>query len=119
MAILGASSFAAGLKTPYYAVVFSSQRTNGDNGYGAMGDRMVELAAQQPGYLGIESVRGVDGFGITVSYWESEHAIANWKAVAEHREAQEKGKSEWYAHYELRIAKVERAYAMKGVTQNT
>ena len=115
MATLGASSFALGLTAPYYTVVFSSQRTDGDNGYGAMGDRMVELAAQQPGYLGVESVRGADGFGITVSYWQTEQAIVDWKANAEHREAQSKGWSQWYSHFELRIAKVERAYAMQVV----
>ncbi len=115
MAILGATSFALGLKAPYYAVVFSSQRRQGDQGYAAMGDRMVELAAQQPGYLGVESVRGADGFGITVSYWDSEQAIAKWKAHAEHQEAQRKGWSDWYAHFELRVAKVERAYAMQAV----
>ena len=109
---LGATSFAKGLKAPYYAVIFSSLRTDGDNGYGAMGDRMVELAAQQPGYLGVESVRGADGFGITVSYWDSEQAIVNWKANAEHLEAQRKGWSDWYAHFELRVAKIERSYAM-------
>jgi heme-degrading monooxygenase HmoA len=71
---------------------------------------MVELAAQQPGYLGIESARGADGFGITVSYWESEEAIANWKANMEHRAAQDAGKGTWYAGYSIRIARVERAY---------
>jgi heme-degrading monooxygenase HmoA len=110
---LGASSFALGLKAPYYAVIFSNQRTEGDNGYGAMADRMVELAAQQPGYLGVESVRGADGFGITVSYWDSEQAITHWKANAEHRAAQTQGWSTWYQHFELRVAKVERAYAMQ------
>jgi heme-degrading monooxygenase HmoA len=112
-AALCTTSFALGLKTPYYAVIFSSQRTQGDNGYGATADRMVELSAQQPGYLGVESVRGADGFGITVAYWDSEEAIVKWKAHAEHRAAQEKGFSDWYAHYEVRVAKVERAYAMK------
>lgn len=109
---LGNGSFALGLKAPYYAVIFSSQRTEGDNGYGKMGDRMVELAAQQPGYLGVESVRGSDGFGITVSYWESEVAIRNWKANAEHLDAQAQGHARWYEHFELRVACVERAYAM-------
>lgn len=112
MSTLGASSFALGLKAPYYAVVFSSQRTAGDAGYGAMGDRMVELAAQQPGYLGVESVRGTDGFGITVSYWDSEDAIRNWKRNAEHLDAQENGRSQWYEHFELRVARVERAYSI-------
>ncbi len=110
---LGATSFARGLKPPYYAVVFSSQRTDGEHGYAAMADRMVELAAQQPGYLGVESARGADGFGITVSYWDSAQAIANWKANLEHQVAQAKGNSDWYEHYELRVAKVERAYSKR------
>ena len=75
-----------------------------------MAERMVELAANQPGYLGVESARGADGFGITVSYWTSLDAIVAWRRQAEHRVAQETGKSLWYEHYELRIACVERAY---------
>ena len=97
-------------KPPYYAVIFTAQRTEGDRGYGEMARRMVELAAQQPGFLGVESVRGADGFGITVSYWESEEAIRNWKAHLEHAKAQEVGKKVWYAEYQLRVAKVEREY---------
>lgn len=95
---------------PYYAVIFASLRTPGDDGYGETADRMVELARTMPGYLGIETVRGADGFGITVSYWTSEESIAAWKRQAEHRAAQEKGRTQWYAHYQLRIARVERAY---------
>lgn len=95
---------------PYYAVVFSSQRTPGDAGYGAMADHMVELAATQPGYLGIESCRGEDGFGITVSYWRSEADIVAWKRNAEHAAARQLGRERWYGHFELRVARVERAY---------
>jgi heme-degrading monooxygenase HmoA len=102
--------FAMTPEPPYYAVVFSSQRRAGDHGYDATADRMVELAAQQPGYLGIETVRGADGFGITVSYWASEEAIRNWKRHAEHAAARDRGRNEWYEHFELRIARVERAY---------
>ncbi len=69
------SGFAQLPPPPYYAVIFSSQRRDGDDGYAATAGRMVELAATQPGFLGIESTRGADGFGITVSYWESEDAI--------------------------------------------
>lgn len=78
-----------------------------------MAQRMLELAARQPGFLGAENARSADGFGITVSYWASLADIANWKAHAEHRIAQENGKSVWYEHYELRIAKVERAYGKR------
>ena len=102
--------FAPTPQPPYYAAIFTSQRTAGDQGYGAMADRMLELAGQQPGYLGAESVRDAHGFGITVSYWTSEPAIRDWKQHAEHQVAQAQGHARWYQHFELRIAKVERAY---------
>jgi len=107
------SSFAKLPAPPYYSVIFSSQRSATDAGYGPMADRMVELASAQKGFLGVESARDTDGFGITVSYWESLEAIAAWKADAEHRVAQETGKARWYDHYELRIARVERAYGKR------
>lgn len=97
-------------RPPYYAVVFTSLRTDVDAGYGATAERMVELAAQQPGFLGVESARGEDGLGITVSYWESEAAIAAWKAHAEHTLARETGRRDWYAAYCTRVCKVERDY---------
>jgi heme-degrading monooxygenase HmoA len=93
---------------PYYAVIFTSQRTADEAGYGLMAQRMVELAAQQPGYLGVESARGADGLGITVSYWKDLESIAAWKAHGQHRVAQETGKARWYADFSLRVAKVER-----------
>jgi len=95
-------------KPPYYAVIFTSLRTDGDDGYAAMADRMVELAAQQPGFLGIESVR--ENLGITVSYWDSLESIKQWKANLEHKEAQKSGRERWYSSYSVRIAKVEREY---------
>jgi heme-degrading monooxygenase HmoA len=95
---------------PYYAVIFTAQRTEGDQGYGRMADRMDALAAEQPGYLGIESARSADGFGITVSYWASEEAIVQWKANMEHQGAQQAGRGSWYAGYTVRVAKVGRAY---------
>jgi len=95
---------------PYYAVIFTSQRTPGDQGYAAMATRMVELAAGMPGYLGAESVRAADGSGITVSYWKDEASIAHWKQHGEHLDAQHQGQSSWYARYSVRVARVERAY---------
>ncbi len=96
---------------PYYAVIFAALRSEGDAGYGAMADKMVAMAAQQPGYIGIESTRDETGFGITVSYWQDEEALRNWKQVSEHLLAQKLGKERWYRHYTLRVAKVERAYS--------
>lgn len=107
---MSASGFASTPKPPYYAVIFSSQRTEGDNGYGETAQRMAELAAQQPGFLGMESTRGADGFGITVAYFDTEENIRAWKHNIEHAAARQKGRELWYAHYEIRIAKVERAY---------
>ena len=96
---------------PYFAVVFTSVRTTADEaGYSAMANRMEELAAEQPGFLGIESVRGDGGVGITVSYWNSLDAIRHWHENAEHRHAQSLGKSQWYERFHLRICRVERDY---------
>jgi len=104
------AAFASTPAPPYYAVIFASRRRDGDHGYGLTADRMVELAAQQPGYLGIETCRDAEGFGITVSYWRSEADIRAWRSNAEHSLAREQGRTSWYEHYELRVAKVERAY---------
>ncbi|URJ45765.1 antibiotic biosynthesis monooxygenase [Paenibacillus polymyxa] len=104
------NSIAKTPRPPYYAAIFTSERTEGDGGYGVMGDKMVELAAEQPGFLGVESVRDHNGVGITVSYWESLDAIKNWKHNELHKVAQEKGKSEWYKAFGLRVSKVERDY---------
>ncbi|MNM87225.1 hypothetical protein D3C81_994000 [compost metagenome] len=93
---------------PYYAVIFTSERSDGDNGYGEMAEEMVKLAAAQPGFLGVESAR--EGVGITVSYWESLEAIHNWKQNERHMIAQQKGMSEWYLRYKTRVCKVERDY---------
>lgn len=107
---MSSATFARLPEPPYYAVIFSSQRTEGDNGYAETAERMVELASTQPGFLGIESTRDAQGFGITVAYFDALDAIAAWKANAEHRRAQAEGHRTWYRHFELRIAKVERAY---------
>lgn len=95
---------------PYYAVIFTNQRTAGDDGYADTAARMVALAKEQPGFLGVESVRGADGAGITVSYWSSEEAIAGWRQHADHSLAREQGRKHWYEQFQVRVAKVERAY---------
>lgn len=104
------SNFACTPTPPYYAVIFSSQRTADDPAYDAQAQHMVALAQVQPGFLGVENTRDATGFGITVSYWESEAAIRAWKANMEHKLAQEQGRTNWYARYEVRVCKVERAY---------
>jgi heme-degrading monooxygenase HmoA len=103
------SMFAKTPKPPYYAVIFTSTRA-GDEGYAETSERMNELASEQPGFLGIESVRGDDGLGITVSYWTDLESIRAWKANAEHRIAQQRGKREWYSDYVTRVCRVEYDY---------
>jgi heme-degrading monooxygenase HmoA len=95
---------------PYYAVIFTSVRNDGDDGYAAMSERMLELAQQQPGFLGVESAR--EDVGITVSYWRDLASIQHWKSHAEHLVAQRLGHQKWYATFKTRIAKVERDYGM-------
>jgi heme-degrading monooxygenase HmoA len=102
---------------PYYAVIFTSIRTDVADEYAATANRMVELAMQQPGYLGHESAR--DGLGITISYWESLEAIRNWKQQTEHLSAQQNGRNKWYKAYKTRICKVERDYAYEALSKTT
>jgi heme-degrading monooxygenase HmoA len=93
---------------PYYAVIFSSLNTEVGDGYAETAARMVELAAQQPGFLGVESAR--EELGITVSYWSDLDSIKAWKRNAEHLLAQKMGRDKWYSSYKTRIARVERDY---------
>jgi heme-degrading monooxygenase HmoA len=94
---------------PYHAVIFASTTTDDSGGYAEAAARMIELAARQPGFLGVDSARS-DGVGITVSYWTSEEAIRAWKEEAEHAAARDTGRARWYDAYELRVARVERVY---------
>ncbi|MGO9832813.1 MAG: antibiotic biosynthesis monooxygenase family protein [Polyangiaceae bacterium] len=99
---------------PYWAVIFTSERTTEDPvGYAQTSDEMVALASKQPGFLGVETARGDDGVGITVSYWESLDAIREWRQHADHKVAQRLGREKWYGAYRLRVARVERAYAFE------
>lgn len=97
---------------PTYAVIFTNQRTATDpEGYAKAAERMVELVMQQPGCLGFDSSRDTQGFGITVSYWESLEAIKDWRDNGEHMDAQASGREKWYAHYDLHITKIEHSYS--------
>lgn len=102
------SLIAATPASPYYAVIFTSVLNDVVDGYGDMAALMVELAAQQDGFLGVESAR--NEVGITVSYWNSLDAIKNWKANTDHLIAQQRGRNDWYAYYKVRICRVERDY---------
>ncbi len=112
-AIAGSDALAATPEAPYYVVCFTSLRTSRDEGYGETAERMQTLAGAQSGYLGIESARGQDGLGITLSYWRTLDDVRAWKAVAEHREAQRRGREDWYRAYRTRVALVERQYGFE------
>ena len=112
MARLAGVNIAGTPEPPYVAVIFTSLRTAGDNGYAAMNRRMEQLAAEQPGYLGIEAAR--DELGITVSYWADEDAARAWKQVTEHLVAQQRGREVWYLDYRVRVAVVQRDYGPEG-----
>lgn len=104
------SRFAPMPDPPYYAVIFSNQISDTPEGYAQMADTMAELAENIPGYIGRETARDADGFAVTVSYWETEAAIKQWREHAKHQLAQKLGKDRWYDHYSLRVAKIERQY---------
>lgn len=115
---MASSSNAAPAGVGSLAVVFTSIRNpvsedGGPPGYAQTAEEMVRMAAEQPGYLGMESVRGPDGFGITVSYWRDEASIRAWKAVADHQAAQRAGRERWYRAYRTRVCRIEREYGFE------
>lgn len=108
---MSGGGFATTPAPPYHVVIFTSQRSALDDpGYAAAAARMDAMTREAPGFLGIESARSADGLGITVCYWDSEESIAGWRRQVDHAEAQRLGNQVWYTHYELRVARVERAY---------
>ncbi len=98
-------------KPPYYAVIFTSIRSEMDEGYTEMAYQMMDSVAKMDGFLGVESAR--EEIGITVSYWSDIEAIKAWKKETKHKRAQKRGKEQWYDFYKVRIAKVERDYEME------
>lgn len=96
-----------------YAVIFTSLRASGDDGYAQTAEEMVALASAQPGYLGMESVRAEDGLGVTISYWRDEAAIRSWREHADHLVAQRAGRQRWYRAYRVRVCRVEREYGFQ------
>ena len=98
---------------PYYAVIFTSTKTQNDKGYSLMAEIMEKLAKEQPGFIGVESAR--NEIGITVSYWKDLESIKNWKANTDHLLAQQKGIESWYENYTVRIALVEREYSFEKI----
>jgi heme-degrading monooxygenase HmoA len=107
----GAIASTAGVGS--YAVVFTSRRTDGDDGYAHTADEMVALASRQAGFLGVESARNEDGLGVTVSYWRDLECIARWKANADHLAAQRAGRERWYRAYRVRVCRIEREYGFE------
>lgn len=111
----GDDAFARTPRPPYYAVIFTSRRTSGDPGYHMAAARMADLAAQRRGDPGVEPVRDAPGVGMTVPYRGGADALAlaHRRRGIEHAAARERGRNGWYGHYELRVAKAERAYGKK------
>lgn len=95
---------------PYYAVIFTTVHSDNNTGYAQTAEQMEQLAATQPGYLGLESASN-GSEGITISYWQDEDSIRSWKANADHKSAQQAGQNKWYKSYITRVAKVERQYS--------
>lgn len=95
----------------YYAVIFTSTKKDDSSDYHLMSEKMLQLSQQQPGFLGVDSVRDTHGKGITVSYWQTLADIKNWKTNSQHQIAQKLGRENWYSDYSVRICKVEHEYS--------
>ena len=98
-------------RTGRIAVIFLSRRTvRDDAGYAAAADAMDALAAEQPGYRGMDNARGPDGFGITVSWWADEASALAWREHPVHARIRAAGRERWYSAYEVAVGRIERSY---------
>jgi heme-degrading monooxygenase HmoA len=98
-------------RTGQVVVLFISERTGEDpDGYAAAADAMEALAAQQPGYRGIDYAGTPDGVSITLSYWADEASAVAWRKQAEHTQARNAGRDRWYSRYALHVAEIGRSY---------
>ncbi len=100
-------------EVPYYATIFTTRMTSNLDGYEETADRMAELVSAREGFLGMQSARGDDGLGITVCYWRTEEDITAWRNDLEHENAQDEGRSRWYAQYTVEVARVDRTIEFK------
>lgn len=98
---------------PYYAVVFTSLRTEDDDGYVETAERMGELVREVPGFLGEDSARTPGGLSVTVAYFRDLAGIEKWREHAEHRAAKAYRREHWYERYSLHIARVEHSHGFE------
>ncbi|KAK9236266.1 hypothetical protein V1525DRAFT_407519 [Lipomyces kononenkoae] len=98
---------------PYYSVIFTSILPQHTEEYNEVSNEICELAQRQPGFLGMYSVRDAAGQGVTISYWRTEDDVINFRKIAAHRHAQQKGRESFYERYEVRVARVEQEYAWR------
>ncbi|MFF6995812.1 antibiotic biosynthesis monooxygenase family protein [Streptomyces sp. NPDC008313] len=96
---------------PYYVAVFTTVSSEEQDGYAETSARMQELVQEVPGFLGMDHAGTPGGLSVTAAYFRDADALTEWRGNAEHREAQKRGRAEWYQSYTLHIAKVERSHA--------
>jgi heme-degrading monooxygenase HmoA len=96
---------------PYVAVIFTSVQSADTEGYLEAAERLEALVGHQPGFLGVESARGANGLGITISYWTDEAAVRAWRQDGTHTAARHRGRQQWYERFTVRMAEVSRAQA--------
>jgi len=67
-----------------------------------------------PGFISIERFESLVESGkiLSLSFFESEEAVAAWRNTLEHRKAQVQGRRVYFENYRLRIASVQRDYGM-------
>lgn len=91
---------------PYYAVIFTSIRTDSHD-YSTIAEKVLKEAKKQKGFLGFESAR--NEIGISVSYWSDLESIYLWKEQTFHKKAQVMAHN-FYTLFRVRVCKVEREY---------
>jgi heme-degrading monooxygenase HmoA len=83
-------------------VIFRSRlRDDPAPGYADTAARMLELARATPGFVSFQHYEAADGERVSLIEFASDEAVRAWREHPEHREAQRRGRADWYAWFRL------------------
>jgi heme-degrading monooxygenase HmoA len=91
--------------------VFRSRlREDAAPGYHDTADEMLALARQMPGFVDFKSFHADDGERVSLVTFADQASQDGWREHVAHREAQRRGRADWYAAYSIQVSNCTKAH---------
>lgn len=97
-----------------YAIIFEVWPfASGRDRYFELAAQLKEILVSQPGFISVERFQSLidEEKLLSLSFWESEEAIAGWRKQIDHIDSQREGKEKLFKSYRIRVVKIERDYS--------